>query len=59
MNWLLGVGEILAGAAVFVAGVLLTWLFPAGGPKTMRLAILPLASLILMLLGAVIVVRSW
>jgi hypothetical protein len=58
MSWLLGVGEVLAGAAVFATGALLALLFPAGQPKTVRLAIVPLAGLMLMLLGAGIVLRG-
>jgi hypothetical protein len=58
MNSLLGVGEVLAGAIVFATGALLALVNPAGQAKTVRLAIVPLAGLMLMLLGAGILLRG-
>ena len=58
MSWLVDEGEVLAGTAAMVLGFLLTFLFPADQPMTMRLTVLPIGGLMLMLFGAAMLLRG-
>lgn len=58
MEWLVGGAEIIGGAASTAGGVLLTWVYRGGPPDLKHIVIVPIAALLLLVIGLSVLVRG-